>query len=112
MCDVLSICRKSGASSVFAIMRGRWCCTTHPGGPKSRVLRRREPVLGHQEIVLAVWCDEEEARDHDLALTSPEPAWAEVRLFVPQDLLRRRGKIPECALDVWRAVGGLRRRCE
>src|SRR5215510_712611 len=41
MCDVWSICRKSGASSVFAIMRGRWCCTTHPGGPKSKGMRRR-----------------------------------------------------------------------
>ena len=51
-------------------------------------------------------------RDHELALTSPEPAWTEMCLFIPQDLLRRRREVPERALDVRRAVGGLCRLCE
>ena len=48
----------------------------------------------------------------ELVLTSPEPAWTEVCFFIPQDLLRHRGEIPEHTLDVRRAVGGLRRCCE
>ena len=77
MGDVLSICQKSWASSVFAIMRGRWCCTTPEArsqGNAQAVLLRREPVLGHQEIVLAVRNDQKDARDHELALTSPGAA--------------------------------------
>jgi hypothetical protein len=78
-------------------------------GNAQAVLLRREPVLGHQEIVLAVRCDQEDARDHELALTSPEPAWTEVRLFIPKEPLSRRREVPEGALDVRRIVGGTRR---
>ncbi len=76
------------------------------------MLLRRKPVLGDQEMVLTVRCDEEDARVRELPLTSPEPAWTQVRLFIPQDLLRRRREVPEGALDVRRIVGGPRRRCE
>jgi hypothetical protein len=65
MRDVLRICRKSGASSVLARIRERWYCTTHPGWPRSRgmcrLLLRRDLVLGHSEIVLAIRRDEEYA---------------------------------------------------
>src|SRR6266851_5428690 len=109
---VLSICRKSGASSVFARAKGRWCCATHPGWPRSMGMRRRKPVLGYQEMVLTIRGDEQDARVGALVLTSPEPAWTEMCFFIPQSLLRRRGEIPERTLDVRRAVGGLRRCCE
>ncbi|HSX78774.1 MAG TPA: hypothetical protein VLQ80_09410, partial [Candidatus Saccharimonadia bacterium] len=69
-------------------------------------------MLGHQEIVLAVRGDQKDARDHELTLTSSEPAWTEVRLFIPKEPLSRRREVPEGALDVRRAVGGLRRCCE
>jgi hypothetical protein len=36
----------------------------------------------------------------------------EVRLFIPQDPLRRRREVPEGALDVRCIVGGPRRLCE
>ena len=81
-------------------------------GNAQAVLLRRESVLGHQEIVLAVRGDQKDARDHELTFTSSERAWTEVRLFIPQDFLRRRREVPECALDVRRAVGGPRRLCE
>jgi hypothetical protein len=81
-------------------------------GDTQAVLLRWKPVLSHQEMVLAVRCDEEDARVCELVLTGPEPARTEVRLFIPQDLLRRRREVPECALDGWRAVGGPRRFCE
>ena len=77
-------------------------------GDAQAVLLRREPVLGDQEMVLTIRCDEEDARGRALALTSPEPAWTEVRLLIPQDLLCRRREVPEGALDVRRIVGGPR----
>ena len=81
-------------------------------GNAQAVLLRREPVLGHQEIVLAVRGDQKDARDHELALTSPEPAWTEMCLLIPQDFPRRRREVPERALDVRRIVGSLRRLCK
>ena len=85
---------------------------TQVEGDTQAVLLRRKPVLGDQEMVLTVRYDEEDARVRELPLTNPEPAWTQVRLFIPQDLLRRRREVSERALDVRRAVGGLRRFCE
>src|SRR5216684_4356490 len=56
MCDVLSICRKSGASSVFARTRGHWCCATHPGWPRSRGIRRRCCSGGNPCSATRRWC--------------------------------------------------------
>jgi hypothetical protein len=81
-------------------------------GDSQVVLLRREPVPGHQEMVLAVRRDQEDARDHELVLTSPEPAWTEVRRLVTQDLPRRRREVLERALEVRRAIGRPRRLCE
>jgi hypothetical protein len=76
------------------------------------MLFRRKPLLGHEEIVLAVRCDQEDLRYHKLPLTSLESARAKVGCFIPQDLPRRCGEVSKRALDVGRAVGGLHRLCE
>jgi hypothetical protein len=49
-------------------------------GNVQAVLLRRESVLGHQESVLAVRCDQKDARDHELTFTSSESTWTEARL--------------------------------
>src|SRR5262245_48002722 len=77
-------------------------------GNTQAVLLRRKPMLGYQEIVLAVRRGQEEPRDNELPLPSLEPAWTEVRLLIPQDLARRCREVRERALDVRRAVGGPR----
>ena len=57
---------------------------TQVDGDAQTMLLRREPILGYQEMVLTIRGDEEDARVRELVLTSPEPAWTEVRLFIPQ----------------------------
>ena len=85
---------------------------TKVDGNAQAVLLRRKPLLGDQEIILTVWCDEEDARVSELALSSAESAWTEMRLFVSQDLLRPSRKVPKRTLDVRRGVGRPCRLCE
>src|SRR5919197_1874142 len=73
---------------------------TKVDGNAQAVLLRRKPVLGDQEIIVTVWCDEEDARVSELALPSSESAWTEMRLLVSQDLLRPSRKVPQRALNV------------
>jgi hypothetical protein len=74
---VLRVCRKLGASSVFARTKGRCHLPrmAQVDGNAQAMLLMRQPVLGYQEMMVTIRCHEKEARVGALVLTSPAPAW-------------------------------------